>query len=307
MNQLAEMIVFARVVEARGFSAAARQLGMTTSAVSRSVARLETRMGGALLHRSTRSLTVTELGDGVYRGCVRIAQLEREIEAFAGHYASAPSGCLKLSAPVTYGQVVLAPLMGDFLALWPEVDVQLELGDQHGDIVADAVDVAIRIGGPLRSGLVARPLGRTRHVLVAAPRYLAGSPAPSRPEEIGRHLLVCAGPDQRIAFSRGSTSLSVDVVSRFRVNDDRALLGAVCSGLGIGIVPDFAARVAIERFNAVQILPDWALEPPHGEVPVHLVFSATRHMPRKIRAFIDFMVAKSEGASALQPWIKRVA
>jgi len=308
MNQLAEMVIFARVVDACGFSAAARQLDMTTSAVSRGVARLERHIGGRLLHRSTRSVSVTELGREVYAGCARIAETAREVEALAGHYASAPSGRLKLSAPVTYGQVCVAPRLGEFLTRWPAVDVQLDLTDTFVDVIGESVDVAIRVGASIPLGLVARPLGRIGNLLVASRRYLGRTTPPAQPAELAQHAIVCPGLDTRLALRRGTAQVEVALGSRLRINDDRAILDAVTEGLGIGLVPDVAARAALERGELVQVLPEWSLAQQHGAQPVHALFSSTRHLPRKVRAFIDFLVGQPLlHASGTQSSLKEAA
>jgi DNA-binding transcriptional LysR family regulator len=293
MKQLVEMVVFARVVESRGFTAAARLLGMTTSAVSRNVARLEAHMGGRLLNRSTRAVSVTELGQAVYAGCASIAETAREVEAFAGHYASTPSGRLKVSAPVSYGQLCIAPTLSRFIAQFPEIDVQLDLTERLVDVVGESYDVAIRIVPTLPPGLVARPMASTSTLLVASRNYLAQAGTPSEPADLAFHTGVTmdrAEMTGELLLRRGTSECRVPLATRLTINNGAAVVAAVCEDMGIGLVPDYAARSALRQGALVQVLPDWKLDDPQGNLTVHAIYAPTRHLPRKVRAFIDFFV-----------------
>jgi DNA-binding transcriptional LysR family regulator len=184
MDMLNEMAVFVRVVDSAGFSAAARHIGLTTSAVSRHVTRLEAQLGGRLLHRTTRSVRLTELGEQVYAGCARMLSAAHDVQTMAGSYSARPNGLVRVTAPVVFGQVWLAPRLPGFLALYPEVTVQLSLVDRNVDLVDDGVDLAIRIARELSPGLAARSLCPMRYVLVASPAYLARHGHPAHPLEL---------------------------------------------------------------------------------------------------------------------------
>ena len=293
MKHLVEMVVFARVVEARGFSAAARILGMTTSGVSRSVTRLEAHVGGRLLNRSTRALSVTELGQTVYAGCARIAETAREVEAFAGHYASTPGGRLKVSAPVSYGQLCIAPRLPAFVAQFPEIDVQLDLTERFVDVVGESYDVAICIAASLPPGVVARRLARTSTLLVAAPSYLARAGTPSEPADLSFHSIVAAEPGgttKEVRLLRGLTESRAILAARVTINDGSAIVAAARAEMGIALVPDYAARQALCDGALVRVLPEWTLADPGGDVAIQAIYAPTRHLPRKVRAFIDFCV-----------------
>ena len=295
MKQLVEMAVFARVVEAGGLSAAAQQLGLTTSAVSRSIARLEAHFGGQLLNRMARSAPVTELGSTVYAGCATIARTLGEIEAFAQRYTRAPSGVLKVSAPVVYGQRCLAPLLPEFMALCPDIEMQLDLSDRIVDLGGEPFDMAIRIATTIPLGLVTRPLGRTANLLVASPRYLEAAGTPHEPDDLARHPGLCLAAtagDGELVFKRDHAECRVAVPGRLTINDSAAIVGAVCHHLGIGLVPDYAADVALHSGQLVRLLPDWELAGAHASRTVRAIYPPTRHLPRKVRAFIDFLVAK---------------
>ncbi len=296
MKQLVEMVIFARVVESRGFTAAARLLGMTTSAVSRSVTRLEAHMGGRLLNRSTRAVSVTELGQAVYAGCATIAETAREVEAFAGHYADTPSGRLKVSAPVSYGQLCVAPQLSRFIAQFPEINIQLELTERLVDVVGESYDVAIRITPSLPPGLVARQIARTSTLLVATRNYLAQAGTPAEPADLVFHTGVTMERDEAagwLLLRRGPEECRVALATRLTINNGAAIAAAVFEDMGIGLVPDYAARPALRQGLLVQVLPEWSLDNPQDNLTVHAIYSPTRHLPRKVRAFIDFFVNQS--------------
>ena len=172
---LDEMLVFARVVEHQSFAGAARQLGLTTSAVSRSVGRLEAHFGLRLLQRTTRSLSLTEAGAEIHQACLRLVEDAQAVQALAGQLRQQPRGLLKISAPAVLGDLWLSPLLPGFCARWLEVQVQVDMTDRMVDLVAEGLDLGLRISvpGQIAPGLVARPLKTIRYVLVATPGYLA--------------------------------------------------------------------------------------------------------------------------------------
>ncbi|MEG2999301.1 MAG: LysR family transcriptional regulator [Comamonas sp.] len=175
-----EMLVFAKVVELRGFAAAARQLGLTTSAISRSVGRLEAHWAAKLLHRTTRSVSLTELGAEVYTGCAQMARLAREVHATAGHYGDTPRGTVRITAPVVFGDIWLAPQLPALRQRWPAVEIAMQLSDRMVDLTEEGLDLAIRITtpAPLPPGLVARALRPVRYIAVASPAWLQQLPTP---------------------------------------------------------------------------------------------------------------------------------
>jgi DNA-binding transcriptional LysR family regulator len=297
MEMLREMAIFAQVVDSGGFSAAARQLGLTTSAVSRHVSRLEAHLGGRLLQRTTRSLALTELGGHVHAACARMVGTAREIHALAGNYSARPNGVIRVTAPVAFGQVWLAPKLPGFLALYPEVDVQLTLVDRIVDLIEDGADLAIRITAEVAPGLAVRPLCAMRYLLVASRAYLAEHGAPLTPEELAAHRCSHVGApfDGPWAVQRGDSVVSVSVPARVTINNSAAILAMVEAGGGIGLVPDFTARAALAAGRVVQVLPDWRLCEPYGGA-VHAVYMPGKHLALKVRAFIDYVVAAHDDA-----------
>ncbi len=291
MEMLREMAVFVQVVEQGGFSAAARQLGLTTSAVSRQVTRLEAQMGGRLLQRTTRRLSLTELGQQVHAGSLRMLAAAREVQALAGSYSAHPTGVIKVSAPVVFGQVWLAPRLPRFLELYPDVQVQLTLVDRTVDLVEEGVDLAIRIARELAPGLAARPLCAMRYVLVATPAYLKDKGMPASPADLPGHRCISLGygafgQDWTMQSSAGKQT--VRVPCRLTVNNSAAIMAAVEQGGGIGLVPDFAAAAALAAKRVKPVLPEWHMAEPYAGA-VHAVYVPGRHIALKIRALIDYL------------------
>jgi DNA-binding transcriptional LysR family regulator len=291
---LAEMVVFAKVVEQRSLSAAARQLGVTSSAVSRSVARLEAQMGVQLLHRTTRAVSPTELGQQVYAGCALIAQTARDLRAVAGQHASEPTGRLLVTAPIGLGQRWLMPRLPTFLERWPNLSVGVTLTDRMVDLVEEGFDLALRITTELPPGLIARPLLATSYMLVASPEYLARHGVPQSPAELAAHQCIVLGygaftGELTLSRAGGGSRVRVQVSGPLTVNNGAAILSAAQAGVGIGLLPDFTAQAAIESGAAVQLLAGWTFGSPYQARQVQAVYVPTRHVPRKVRALIDHL------------------
>ena len=292
MELLNEMVVFAKVVELRSFSEAARRFGVTSSAVSRSVGRLEAHMGGRLLHRTTRSVAPTELGHEVFGRCALIAQTARDVTNIAGRYARAPVGRLRVSAPVAFTQHWLGPRLPTFLQRWPEVEVELSLADMPIDLVEHGIDVALRVATVLPPGLVARSLVRSNHLLVASPAYLQTYGSPRTPADLAQHACVLPHAEERrgeLRLADGAEEVQVQVQGPLTVNDGTAILGAVGAGVGIGLLADFSAASALEEGRVVRVMPEWSLRGDYAERRAYAVYAPTRHLPQKVRAFIDHL------------------
>jgi DNA-binding transcriptional LysR family regulator len=320
MEMLNEMAVFTQVVDSAGFSAAARQLGLTTSAVSRHVTRLEQQLGGRLLQRTTRSIKLTELGAQVYVGCARMLSTAREVHTLAGSYSARPNGLVRLTSPVVFGQVWLAPRLPGFLARYPDVSVQLSLVDRNVDLVEDGVDLAIRISRELNPTLAARTVRAMRFVLVASTDYLDKYGAPTHPIELPTHACIylgyghygdtwtlhattqsadpkplgagvgsAKGRAKRTASVSGPDTVQVKVVSRAAVNNSGAIMAMVQAHGGIGLVPDFSAQAALASGSVQQVLPDWEMGEPYTGT-VYAVYTPGPHLPLKTRALIDYLV-----------------
>lgn len=300
MKMLNEMAIFSQVVDSGGFSAAARHLGMATSAVSRHVSRLEAHLGGRLLQRTTRSLAMTELGEQVYAASTRMLSTAREIHALAGSYSARPNGIIRVTAPIVFGEVWLAPKLPGFLDLYPEIDVRLTLVDRTIDLIEEGVDLAIRIARELAPGLAARPLCTMRYVLVASPDYLARHPAPATPEALREHRCCHLGYGpfgDNWTLRRGDASVNISVPARLTINNSAAILAMVEAGGGIGLVPDFTACAALRGQRVQQVLPEWEFCAPYTGA-VHAVYTPGRHLALKIRVLIDYLAGAQTANAA---------
>lgn len=291
INRSGEIEVFVRVVEAGSFSAAARALRMTPSAVSKLIARLEARLGARLVSRSTRRLQLTPEGIAFHDSGMRIlADMDAaEREAAAG---AAPRGLLRVNSYVPFGQHRLIPLLPRFLERYPEISVDAVLTDSVIDLMEERADVAIR-AGPLReSRLVARKLGQSRMVVVAAPSYLEARGAPRLPADLDRHNRLAFGFARYIDgwpfTDTAGASLTVPVTGNAMVSDGEAMRLTALAGAGIArlarwhVAPDIAAGRLVpllEKFN------------PGDEEPTHAVYVGQgKHLPARVRAFLDFLV-----------------
>lgn len=298
---LADMQVFAHVVQRRGFAAAARQMGITTSAVSRSVGRLERQLGVKLLHRTTRALSLTEIGSEVYEGCLQMLQGAEQALARATAYREQPQGVLRISAPVMFGDLWLAPHLPRFGRQWPEVHVQLSMSDAMVDIVAEGIDLAIRITGPqaLPPTLVARPLRQFRYLLVANPAYLAQHAPIETPADLQLHrcLTLGYGAFQNIVdlvAAKGPMPASVERIglhTPITIASSIGLMQALVSDAdtGVGLVADLVAEPAIAEGRLTQVLPQWELAGSYAPRTVYAVYAPGPHMPPKLRAVLDFL------------------
>jgi len=297
---LNEMVAFAQVDDHGGFSQAARALGVEPSSMSRSVARLEKALQAKLLLRNSKSISLTELGEQVLAECTRILGSARDVHAMAARYTAAPAGLLRVSAPVAFGQVWLAPRVAGFVAAFPEIDLRLSLVDQPVDLVEDRIDVAIRIAAQLPQDLAARRLCPTPYVLVASPAYLAAQGTPGHPEQLACHRCIHLGYgafDATWPMRNGHERISVAVSPRYAIGNSLALAAAVEGGAGIGLIPEFSAQAGLADGRLVRVLPQWQLEDTYQR-SAWLLYAAGPRIAPKVRAFVDYLVGSAAGPSA---------
>lgn len=289
------MVLFARVVEAGSFAEAARGLRQTRASVSKQIAALEERVGAQLLNRTTRRMHLTEIGSELYAHCARIAEEVEDAERAVASLQGGVRGRLRLAAPATFGRRYIAPLLADFLGAEPEVQVDLALDDAPGEVRREGFDVTVQIEPRADSSSASRFLADSRHVVCAAPGYLARRSTPSRPEDLREHdcLLYSSLPTPaRWRFRAGK---SVRVHGRFSVNHGESLREAVLEGLGIAYMPVFIVGEDVAAGRLVEILADWA----YSVQKVWLCHDRGRYLAPKVRAFVDFTM---ERFRPLPPW-----
>jgi DNA-binding transcriptional LysR family regulator len=281
--------MFEKVASLRSFTAAARALGLPKSNVSRAIARLEEELGTRLFQRTTRDVTLTLTGQALLERSTGIITDLSEALSYVRGLAGQPRGLLKISAGMGFGINVLAEQLPDFLRRYPDIDIALDLESRSADLVAEAVDVAVRLGPLSDSGLVAVKLGEMRRYLCAAPAYLERRAAPRSIDEIGTHDTVdMPGPNGRArpwTFSRGSETVRIEPKARISVNEALTIHRLVANGAGLGILSGYICGPLIVAGRLVHLFPDWS--PP--SVEVSLVFPSRRELSPVVRAFVDFM------------------
>ena len=291
---LAEMVMFVRVVEAGSFSEAARQLGTSPSAVSRSISRLEKALAIRLLQRTTRKLRLSDGGEEVFRRCRDMAGAAQSVMDLTGRFTQEAEGLIRVSVPKAVGRFVIHPHMPEFLRRYPKVNVQLILEDRYVDLIDDNVDLSIRITDQPPPGLVGRQLFPIEHLLCATPEYLAEHGVPTQPDDLRNHSCIYLGEtpaDARWKFKQGSKTVAVNVTGRYAANHTGVRLDAVLQHVGIGSLPYFTARQALDQGLIIQVLPAWSfIASYHGGA--WLLHAPTRFLPPKLRVFIDFLVER---------------
>lgn len=281
---------FATVADHSSFSAAATAMGVSKATVSKAVARLEASLGQSLFHRTSRRLTLTEAGKPLAERAQRMLAEAVAAEEAAHDAASAPAGRLRVAAPMTFGVTHIAPLIAEFLAQHPAIEIELALSDARVDIVAEGFDVALRIADLPDSSLRARRLRGIRAYLVAAPAYLERHGTPLHPGELGDHRLFgyTNAPGPWRFRGPGGAEVGVRATGPLSANSGDALLPALIAGLGIARLPDFIIGAALADGRLTEILPEWRPAP----VGLHLLTPPSPLRPARVEALIAFLTER---------------
>ncbi len=292
MDRLAVMALYARVVETGSFSRAAAALGLGQPTASKQIAALEERLGVRLLERSTRRLQPTEAGREFYERCRRLVDEADDLESSARRGVRGAVGRLRVACPMGFGRLHVVPIVVRFLAAHPEAQIDLVMNDRYVDLAEEGVDVAIRIANLGDSTLHARRLGETPRALVAAPAYLRRRGTPRTPADLERHDFVVYAyfdsPERLALTDPDGAAAEVRVKARLRVNNAEAMREAVVGGIGLGVIPLWALRAELASGTVKRVLPDWG-PPPSA---IQAVYSSARHLPARVRLFIDFVAAE---------------
>lgn len=297
MNRLESMSIFVAVVDSGSLSAAARRLDMPLATVSRKVAELEAHLHTRLLHRTTRRLSLTDPGSSYVAACRRILEEIGEAErAATGEYA-APKGELTVTAPVVFGRLHVVPVVAEFLAQYPEIDVSLMLTDRVVHLMDEQGDVAVRIGALPDSTMMATEVGTVRRVICASPDYLATHGVPLTPQDLAAHNCITfevLASMRAWVFGSGKSELSMPVSSRLAVNTAEAAIDAAILGVGLTRVLSYQVADAL-RTNALRVVLDNFESSP---LPVNLVHKGQTPLPLKLRAFLDFVTPRLRARTA---------
>ena len=288
MDRFHEMQVFLAVAEEEGFAAAARRLNTSPPSVTRAIAAMEQRIGTQLLARTTRSLHLTEAGQRYLDDCRRIlAELDEAEEAAAGSY-SIPGGQLTVTAPVLFGELYVAPVLGDYLDRFPLVSINALLVDRVVNMTDEGVDVAVRIGHLQQSGQQAIKVGEVRRVVCASPAYLDQHGRPQRPEQLREAKLVTSSSSQLVSewtFVDAGQPLKVPIEPRLVVTANNAAINLARLGWGMTRVLSYQVAAAVAAGELELVLEDFEPAP----LPIHVVFQQNGRVPAKVNTFVDFL------------------
>jgi DNA-binding transcriptional LysR family regulator len=291
MANFSELEIFVSVVDAGSFTAAAKDLGVSKSHVSKQISALEDRLGSQLLHRTTRSLSLTDAGQAFYdRGAAVLEQLQ-EAERAVMQLQTSPRGRLKVSVPMTFGVRFVSPIVAEFLSDYPEITVELDLSDRKVDLVDEGFDLAIRIGELQDSSLMVRKLAPVTRYACASPTYLAEHGTPRRPSDLADHqcLEYAYGRLNTWQFvSPDGAEQYVQVDGRLRANNGEVLVDACVAGHGIALVPDFMLKDHLEDGRLVRVLDEWT----EWRAGVYALYPHNRHLSAKVRHFVDYLVER---------------
>ena len=292
IDHAGEMAAFVRVVEARGFSAAAPTLGLTPSAVSKLVTRLETRLGVRLLQRTTRALHLTAEGELFFDSARRIVGEIDQLESQLSDGRGTPHGLLRVTTSLAFTTHQLAPVVSEFLARHPRIELELLPTDRVIDMIEEGVDIAIRIGRLADTSFMARKIGEDKRLICASPAYLARYGTPRTPQDLVRHRCIVSRERaylNRWAFKAGSHVQEIEVTGPLAVSEGEAQLQMALQGVGI---------VRLTRLTVAQAVRDGKLlslfeaQSADSGVPIHAVYPHRRHLPSKVPAFVDFLIEK---------------
>lgn len=287
MDTIDGMKTFVAVVKEGSFTAAAVRRDMSTALVSKYVGLLEDRLGARLLNRTTRSLTLTEVGSAYFERCQQLLDDFDELEASVQDHDASPRGTLIVSAPVTFGEMYLTDAISQFLTRHPDVAIDLRLTDRFVNLVDEGVDVAIRIAELEDSSLIARRLAPIRIVLCASPAYLQRHGTPRRPDDLLAHGCIVDRNFRRgslWSFKENGEHKVVQVAGRFTVNNAESVRRMLLADLGIGLIPTFAVGRDIQQGGLKVLLQEYEA----SELNVYAMYAHNRHLAAKVRAFVDF-------------------
>jgi DNA-binding transcriptional LysR family regulator len=289
MDKFESIRAFTEVVKAGSFAAAAREMGLSRSAVNKLVLNLEQGLGAQLFHRSTRRVSPTTSGLAFYERCLAILADLAEAQIAVSQLHGEPRGTLRLNAPMSFGTLHLASALADFMAQYPKLQVQLTLEDRFVDPIAEGFDLVIRIAEPPdAAALIVHPLAPAKRVLCAAPSYLASHGSPSHPSQLRHHSCLhygylATGNQWKLRGTDGEHAVSIQGV--LCSNNGEVLKTAAVKGLGIALLPTFIVASELQEGTLQVILPDYS--PP--EISICAIYPANRHLSAKVWLFVEFL------------------
>lgn len=292
MESLVGLQIFTRVIEAGSFSEAARQLGVAPSSVSRQINDLEDSLGALLFQRTTRKLSLTEAGELYYERAARIITEIDEAKLAVSELDGTPTGILRLNIPSVLSRRYIVPIIVAFQEKFPKVEIVLLASDQVMDMIEHRIDLTIRIGALNDSSMVARKIGSGRRVLCASPAYIKKEGSPKYPEDLENHNCLTfrsnAGSNLWKFKDKKGTTKEVRASGKLYSNNGESLVAATVEGHGIILVPEWLVSCELKQGILHEVLTNYSSVP--KETPVYALYPRQRHLPPKVRAFIDFMI-----------------
>lgn len=291
MDQLSAMRVFVRVVETGNFTRAAATLNMPKTTVTNLVQNLEGHLRTTLLNRTTRRVMVTTDGALYYERATQILSELDELDGSLSNSQTQPSGRLRVEMAGAFADLLVIPNLCDFYQRYPQIQLDIGVGDRLVDYIAENVDCALRGGTPTDQSLIARKVGELSMQAYAAPLYVRMFGAPEHPKDLeDQHFSVgylnaTAGRVMPFEFSRGDETVEINPRYVVSVNDARSYVNAAMSGMGVAQSPRFMVRDALDKGELVEVLPDWKCE----TLPLYIVYPQTRHLSNKVRVFVDWL------------------
>lgn len=293
MDRIRRLEYFVRAVELGSLSAAAREAGSSQPTLSKAVAALERELGVRLLERSTTSLAPTDTGRRFYDRAKRVLEEWDESVAAARGLTEQPAGLLRVSAPVGLGEMHLNGWVLDFLAEYPDIEVELILDDRQVDLVEAGMELALRLGGPLPQQIIARRVAASARPLVAAPEFLARYPTLREPQDLARlpylrYAWLQSGDQLELSNGADGQRETVTVRGRYLVNSSLAIREGLRRGIGVGIAPTWLIQDLLDTGELVLALPDWVATPHQ----MHFLYPSRRYQPLRVRVFMDFLASR---------------
>lgn len=288
LEQLRGLVVFAEVVDTKSFARAASALGMTRSAVSKHVAQLEAQLNVQLLSRTTRKLSLTEVGERVYAASKRVRESAELAREAAHTHQGVVEGKLRVTSPVGLGRVYLIPLADELMRLHPRLEIALILSDHYVDLVDERIDVALRVGHAVDSSLVTRRIAPIAMRFCAAPQYLARRGTPRHPRELAQHEFIHHLPHSetaKLTLRKGRHTVKVQPRGRLACNDGATSVAGALQGLGIVSAPEFEFAHEVRAGRLIEVLVGWTTD----LGMLHALSPPRRHVSSKVRTFVDFV------------------
>lgn len=298
MDRLTAVRVFVEVADRGSLTQTAEALEMSTAMVSRYLAAIEEWFGARLLHRTTRKVSLTDAGFGALPACRQMLDIAEDARHIAAERNREPAGLLRVTTSGSFADAQLTTALVDFQRQHPHVEIALSVGDKATDLVADRVDLAVRITNTLDPSMITRPLARCRSMLCASPAYLRDHGTPRTVEDLRQHRCIAHafGIGKQYRFSRGQERVEVPVQWSFHTNETAVLRRAVLSGAGVGMLPTYYLGDDLQSGRLVQLLPDDEPE----VLGIHAIYLSRQHQPLALRLLVDFLAERFGGPAA--PW-----